>query len=256
MIQNSIRNMKHRATSPRVSALAFDSRYEVILARGAREIASAMELRHRVFSVELGASNRSGSNLEFDEFDFRCEQLIAVDQITGRTIGTYRLNSGLGSDSYYSYQEFEIEKLPQEILFNAVEIGRACIGSEHRNSKVLFLLWKALLAHLKSLGKRYFFGCSSIFSKDPEVGRSAYLKLQSGGHLHEQIQIAPRRNAINIHSSSSTREIDLPALFDMYLRIGAKVCGPPMIDHEFGTIDFFMLMDIENLSDRYRKMFA
>jgi putative hemolysin len=40
------------------------------------------------------------------------------------------------------------------------------------------------------------------------------------------------------------------------LRIGAKVCGPPMIDREFGTIDFFVVFDSERLNEKYRRMFS
>lgn len=238
-------------------ALSFDSRYVVRIARSAREIGRALQLRHRVFSVELGAGKQIETQMEFDEFDFRCEHLTAIDRWNDRTIGTYRMNTGgTEPESFYSFNEYFIEKLPKGILANGVEIGRACIDAEHRNSKVLFLLWKALFAHLKLTGKRYFFGCSSIFTNDVHVGRSAFWKLQRGGHLHDRIFIAPKRNAIDISAPLPDREFDLPALFDMYLRIGAKVCGPPMIDEEFGTIDFFMLMDIGDLSDRYRKLFA
>ena len=42
----------------------------------------------------------------------------------------------------------------------------------------------------------------------------------------------------------------------MYLRLGAKVCGPPMVDGDFGTIDFFVVFDVQTMSDRYRRMFA
>jgi putative hemolysin len=42
-------------------------------------------------------------------------------------------------------------------------------------------------------------------------------------------------------------EIAIPKLFKTYLRVGAKVCGAPAIDRQFGTIDFFVLMDIRNL---------
>jgi putative hemolysin len=41
----------------------------------------------------------------------------------------------------------------------------------------------------------------------------------------------------------------------MYLRIGTKVCGPPMIDDEFGTIDFFFVFDREAMTDKCRKTF-
>jgi putative hemolysin len=37
------------------------------------------------------------------------------------------------------------------------------------------------------------------------------------------------------------------------LRIGALVCGPPALDGEFGTADFFLLLDFGSLRDEYLK---
>jgi putative hemolysin len=36
-------------------------------------------------------------------------------------------------------------------------------------------------------------------------------------------------------------------LLRAYLVIGAKICGPPAIDREFGTIDFLTLLDLHML---------
>ena len=38
-----------------------------------------------------------------------------------------------------------------------------------------------------------------------------------------------------------------------YLRIGALVCGPPALDKEFGTSDFFLLLDFASLKGEYLK---
>jgi putative hemolysin len=38
-----------------------------------------------------------------------------------------------------------------------------------------------------------------------------------------------------------------PKLLRTYLSIGAKICGPPAIDREFGTIDFLTLLDLHAL---------
>jgi putative hemolysin len=36
-------------------------------------------------------------------------------------------------------------------------------------------------------------------------------------------------------------------LLRAYLAIGAKICGPPAIDRDFGTIDFLTLLGIRAL---------
>lgn len=237
-----------------------DSCYEVRLAENACEVASAMRLRHKVFNVEIGgrANPARESNLEFDAYDFKCRHLIVVSTKTNETVGTYRL-SGLDSvrdaKAFYSANEFSIGELPSDVLHDGIEIGRACVAKEHRNTKVLFLLWKGLLHHLQGAGKRYFFGCCSIFTQDEEIGAAAFRKLQLGGYLHDQFRVSPLKNSIELSDTVDT-DVKLPSLFNMYLRIGARVCGPPMIDREFGTIDFFVVFDVTKMNEKYRRMFA
>ena len=50
-------------------------------------------------------------------------------------------------------------------------------------------------------------------------------------------------------------KVELPKLFQTYLRIGAKVCSQPVADQEFGTIDFFVIFDSLKMNEKYRKMF-
>jgi putative hemolysin len=243
---------------PAPQYLAEDNRYAAFIARSKREIRSALRIRHEVFSVELGSDALNSNGLEYDAFDFRCSHLIVIEKATGRTVGTYRLNSfesARSREGFYSANEFDLSEITDGVLASSIEIGRACILADHRNTKVLFLLWKALANHLARSGKRYFFGCCSIFSTDPAVGISAYKQLKTGGHFHERLNVPPLQNAIDVTAPSGQAKVDLPSLFNMYLRIGAKVCGPPMIDHDFGTTDFFVMFDLRDMDAKYRKMF-
>lgn len=239
-----------------------DGKYQVRLARSSNEVESALALRYRVFNVEMGGGSTlpDGRQVEFDKFDFTCRHLIVIEKATGRTVGTYRISSiesAKKPSGFYSFGEFTVEDLPHEILVNGMEIGRACIAPDHRNTKVLFLLWKGLATYLQSAGKRYMFGCCSIFSTDPEAGRTAYHQLKASGNISDDISVQPRRNAVDL-SSQATRQGDnfeLPSLFNMYLRIGAKICSPPMIDRDFGSTDFFVVFDLADMNEKYRKMF-
>lgn len=234
----------------------------VRLAETRREIESSLRLRHDVFSIEMGGREEDarGNRLEFDAYDLRCRHLIVVSKETGETVGTYRLNSIETAHciyGFYSANEFTIEDLPGEVLQDGIEIGRACIAREHRNTKVLFLLWKALLAYLEQSGKRYFFGCCSIFTQDVSVGRKAYRQLIREGHVHEDLSVIPCHGGISLLDDDvDPANMELPALFNMYLRIGARVCGPPMVDREFGSIDFFVVFDVRNLTPKYQRMFG
>lgn len=240
-----------------------DKNYTVRLAETRLEVESALRLRYEVFTVELAGREAAAgeAHIEFDSYDLKCRHLIVVSNDTGETVGTYRLNSVATKHSpysFYSASEFTIEDLPREVLNSGIEIGRACIAREHRNTKVLFILWKALLAYLEQSRKRYFFGCCSMFTQDADVGRRAYKQLIAKGYLHRHFSVMPCRNGISFigNDRDDSGVVELPALFNMYLRIGARVCGPPTIDREFGTIDFFVVLDVNEVSEKYRRMFS
>lgn len=238
-------------------ALASDSRYVVRLAANAAEIAGALRLRHEVFNLELGVPSQHDEALEFDQFDLRCKHLIAVERSTGRIIGTYRVNTigpAEGIDKFYSYEEFALETIPESILRDSVETGRACVALDHRGSKALFLLWKGLAQHLLREGKRYIFGCCSVFTDDRKLGQSAFDQLVELGHVSLELAVTPRI-PIDVTGEHSAERVSLPPLFEMYLRLGAKVCGPPTYDDSFRSIDFLVVLDLESVAERHRRMF-
>lgn len=262
MLINSLaRPSAARSKRPIGANLASDGRYVVHIARNRREVESALRLRHRVFNVELGGRVEPDDSvrMEFDAFDLRCRHLIVVCQKTGETIGTYRLNTfdkRTGVEGFYSASEFTLQDLPTDVLENSIEIGRACIDIEHRNTSVLFLLWKALLRVLALSGKRYFFGCCSIFSTDESIGAVAYRHLCETDDLSDRFRVRPLKNAVDIALKPDASKVELPNLFKMYLRIGAEVCGPPIFDPDFGSIDFFVVFDVTRMSDKYRRLFG
>ena len=53
----------------------------------------------------------------------------------------------------------------------------------------------------------------------------------------------------------SSLGVELPRLFQIYLRYGAQVCGPPAIDRSFKTIDYLVLLDVERLDEQTRRMY-
>lgn len=235
-----------------------EGRYEAKIAETADEVKSALRLRFEVFNRQMGAEANLPSGLEFDQYDFRCKHLIVREKESGRTVGTYRMaeiDPSKGASAFYSHSEFSIEDLPEDVLQNGIEIGRACVALEHRNSKVLFLLWKGLARYLLHSRKRYFFGCCSIFSTDEVLGCNAYHKLLQQGSVDGSTAVKPRKNAIAIQQSAHLQPVKLPGLFEMYLRLGAKVCGPPIKDNDFGTIDFFVILDLDRVPKKYREMF-
>lgn len=237
--------------------LASDRRFDVLVASTREEIESALRLRFRVFSEELGSTQGNVLGLESDLHDNTSQHLLMIDRTTGQTVGTYRMKSMelAGSVSrFYSNDEFTLETLPVELLENGIEIGRACIAPEHRNSRAILLIWKALARYLSMSGKRYFFGCCSIFTREPADGEQALRQLQSEGFVHDRFRVQPRR-PIQPSGENGSDRLKLPGLFEMYLRIGSRVCGPPTYDEQFGTVDFFVIFDLPAMDPKYQRMF-
>jgi putative hemolysin len=244
-----------------------EGRYLARFAKTSQEIEAALLLRFEVFNLELGeglaASYVTGQDR--DEFDDSCHHLIVLDTHEERVVGTYRLQTGeiaSAGTGFYSRREFDLSLLPKGVLENSVELGRACIAKDHRNTHVLFLLWKGIAAYVAHNQKRYLFGCCSLTSQDPCEGSRVFDYLKANGHLHEQFSVSPEAGLECVCSATAGKsklpwlaegrssEVVLPKLFKIYLRFGAKVCGPPAIDREFKTIDFLVIFDVDGMDQR------
>lgn len=243
----------------------YEGRYEVRLARTTAELDALLRLRFEVFNLELGegldASYETGRDL--DEYDAVCHHLIVTDLARGEIVGTYRLQTSAMAAAhaygFYSATEFDLSGLPPAVIDNAVELGRACIAREHRNTQVLFLLWKGLALYVSSTRLRYFFGCCSLTSQDPREGRTVMAFLEARGHLHPELRVDPRPGFAcygdGLEPDPGFASVKLPKLFRIYLRQGAKVCGAPAIDRQFKTIDYLVLFDVEAMSTHQVRTF-
>jgi putative hemolysin len=239
-----------------------EGRYVVRFARTSEEVDAALKLRFEVFNLELGEGLDSSylSERDTDEFDSACHHLIVLDKDENTVVGTYRCQTGemAAAKGFYSAGEFDLSQLPSDVLMDAVELGRACVARSHRNTQVLFLLWKGLAAYVAYNRKRYLFGCCSLTSQDESEGKRVFETLKENGHLHPMLRARPLPGLEcypNDLVSDDAAEANIPKLFRIYLRFGAQVCGPPAIDRLFKTIDFLVLFDIQNMDEQWRRIF-
>jgi putative hemolysin len=54
---------------------------------------------------------------------------------------------------------------------------------------------------------------------------------------------------------SAPAPVQIPKLLKTYMAIGARICGRPAWDREFGTIDFLTLLDLRLISSAARNRF-
>jgi putative hemolysin len=246
--------------SPKVRLAYETDRYFVKTAEDANEIDEALKLRHRVFLQEL-QGKRKVFRIELDRLDLACDHLLIIDKETLRAVGTYRLLSSLYFDRFYSEGEFELDGV-KELPGTKLELGRACIDSDHRSGAVIQLLWRGITAYMKKTDTRWLMGCSSIQTLDPRVIHATAMTLREQGHADGSLGIYPKKGyrpdefGIDLTTAAggeSPRE--MPPLLLSYLKAGAKVGPTPAVDRDFQCIDFFTLLDREGLPPSYRRRY-
>jgi putative hemolysin len=252
-------------TGPRAQPAAgeaADGGISVSWARHLDEVRAAQRLRYEVFAGEMGARLSTPlAGHDIDLFDDFCEHLLVRDAATGRVIGTYRVLTPAQArrvGSTYSDTEFDLTRL-RDLRERMVELGRSCVHAAHRQGGVILALWGALASFMNRNRLDIMIGCASIpMWHNGVVGGDAAASIWrqlSATHLAPiQHQVLPRL-PLPVHRLDDTLDIEAPALIKGYLRLGAKVLGPPAWDPDFNTADLPMLMSIEYLPARYRKHF-
>ncbi|WP_263365334.1 GNAT family N-acetyltransferase [Edaphobacter bradus] len=232
--------------------------YVARLALTEAERSAAFRLRFIVFNLEMneGLESSFADGYDKDLYDEVCDHLIVEEKASGAIVGTYRLQMGdvAGRNfGYYSEQEFSFA--PYEAMRGQiVELGRACIHREHRSPEVLHLLWRGIARYSLANGGRYMMGCCSLNSLDAEVGHAVYASL--GNCLVDpELRTVPTPAFALPRREMKLAEQRAPKLLRAYLAIGAKICGEPAIDREFGTIDFLTLLDLQTLHPRVAQRF-
>ncbi len=235
--------------------------FSVSLAQNVADLEECQRLRFLVFNRELGeglaASECSG--LDRDRFDWVCDHLMVRDTSTGVLVGTYRMQTGYraqGNLGYYSEQLFDFAPF-EPIRGEMLELGRACVHSDYRNTTALAMLWKGIASYAALCNARYMIGCSSITSQNENEGAALFEELREKYLAPEGLRTEPKA-ACRCHPEEGSLHEPLPEpprLFRAYLDISARLCGPPAIDREFGTIDFLTLLDLQVIPQRLRTRF-
>jgi putative hemolysin len=179
------------------------------------------------------------------------------EHATQEVVGTYRLLSPGGAREagrLYSDAEFDLAHL-SGIRGELVEAGRSCVHPEHRSGAVIALLWSAIADYMVERGHRYLAGCASVSLADGGRAAAGIHARLAGTHAGPgEWRVFPRL-ALPLASLEADPQPKLPPLIKGYLRAGARVCGAPAWDPDFGTADFFMLLALDNLDARYAARF-
>lgn len=263
LLISSIKRRLHLRKNKPIHFTLEDKSYIIKLAENDKEVDAALRLRFEVFNLEMneGLESSYTTMRDEDKYDKQFDHLLIIDKASKKIIGTYRMQTyekaknGLG---FYSESEFKLEMLPKQIITNSVELGRACIDKNFRNTRVLFLLWRGIANYIHLSNKRYLFGCVSLTSQDTLEGLSLLKQLKDNNQVDTSFKMTaqPGYELTEIENLDKVAvPVDMPPLLGMYLRYGAKIIGDPAIDRDFKTIDYLILLDVGLFDEDTFKLF-
>jgi putative hemolysin len=245
-------------------------RYTLLLSTDPALIDAAQRLRHDVFTSEpgfrvSGASPGFEAGRDADRFDEHCDHLLVREDNSGELVGCYRMlppPGAIAAGGLYTATEFNVEGL-DTLRPSLVEMGRAVVRDDHRNGGVVLLMWAGILAYLDRCGYDYVTGCVSVPVQGPE-GEEPGSQIRGVRDFARRRHAAPSEYTVypyrpvtvdgrGLDDIDPPSRVGVPPLMRGYLRLGAKVCGEPAHDPDFGVGDFPALLDKRQADVRYLK---
>lgn len=237
---------------------------DVRLAEDEAEIRAAQELRYRVFYDELGAKSAfaAADRRDVDRFDAVCDHLVVIDRQASAIVGTYRLlrqDAARRAGGFYSGDEFEVAALvarhPDKRF---LELGRSCVLPQYRSKRTIELLWQGIWSYLTRHGMDVMTGCASFQGTNPADHAQALTFLARHCRVKPEWEVRAvdgRHRPMDLLGpdalDTKAAMAALPPLIKGYLRVGARVGDGCVVDHDFGTVDVFLVMPVKEIAARY-----
>ncbi|MDR6882277.1 putative hemolysin [Bacillus sp. 3255] len=250
---------------PLLNTAPHQARLTVSLAGSAHEVEQAMRLRYQVFVEEeknMRMLNEDG--LEQDAYDPYCDHLIVKDAETDQVVGTYRLLPGeraLDGIGFYSETEFNLAAFA-EYKRQTLELGRSCIDPAYRGGKAIQLLWEGIAGYMTERNYSYLIGCGSVHMSSLEDLNEIYTMLVHKQVITDRFGIEPLathriQGLAMLDAISNEKDIfrKLPPLMKGYQWLGAEIGGEPAYDEVFETVDFFIILQKDRVTRRYKRHF-
>jgi putative hemolysin len=232
---------------------------EASFTRHKKDILVAQKMRYQIFTEEYGAKIRSIRGIDKDRFDKHCLHLVVKDTFSGEIIGYTRILTSSAArltGGFYSESEFNLNALNLS-EGRTIEIGRTCIDARYRNGATIGVLWSAIGQYIRDNHVRFLIGCASISMADGGVATKAIMeKVRLKHFTDESLRVSPHKS-FTVCKIPATKDsnVRLPPLLKAYLSMGAKVAGEPCWDTDFNVADVFILLDMDTVSERYKKHF-
>ena len=214
---------------------------------------------------ELVLLHRDSSEISFEQSftdeDRYCDNLIVVDMDNGAVVGSYRFitkDTLKHIDGFYSEWGFNVEDIKNQ-PFNVMELGKAAVHKDYRNSIVVRLMFQGALRFALEHNIRMMFGIITL----PEMEEDDMLNLMSyliHNYPSKDPTLQPHALEPSIAMDTLAYEqVDVlkakrqvPPILKAYLSMGcmfAKSACPrnKLLHHA----DMLIMLDLENVNRHY-----
>jgi putative hemolysin len=228
------------------------------LASTRADVLASQRLRYRVFAEEMGARLPTADlGIDADGYDAHCRHLLVREADTAEVVASTRIlvsDDAPAAGGFYSQSEFDLgalENLPGRVM----EVGRTCVRADYRTGWAINALWTGLARFMTRERFNFMMGCASIpFVPGDGPAHALLDQLYADHPAPPHYRVHPRRPVAAVpHRAASPAP--LPPLLKAYLRLGARICGEACWDPDFGVADVFILLDVAEVPDRYRRHF-
>ncbi|UUZ97197.1 GNAT family N-acetyltransferase [Paenibacillus sp. P25] len=235
------------------------------LAENERDLEQVFRLRYEVFvEEERNLQLLSAEGLEQDAYDAYCDHLIVKDLETDLVVGTYRLLPGeraVREIGFYSETEFDLGGFAA-YKRETLELGRSCVAQAYRGGKAIQMLWEGIAAYITEHHYHYLIGCASVHMHSVEELNLIYTMLRQKQVITDRFGVRPLeshriKGLQKVETDLSEKDIfrRLPPLMKGYQWLGAEIGGDPAYDALFDTVDFFIILEKDRVTRRYKKHF-
>lgn len=229
------------------------------LASSAADVLASQRLRYRVFAEEMGARLPTAElGIDADDYDAFCRHLLVRETDTGDVVASTRIlvsDDAPAAGGFYSQSEFDLgalENLPGRVM----EVGRTCVRADYRTGWAINALWTGMARFMTRERFDFMMGCASIpFAPGDVTGHALLNELYANHPAPAQYRVRPQRPIPPMMHGRAVAPAPLPPLLKAYLRLGARICGEACWDPDFGVADVFILLDVKEVPDRYRRHF-
>lgn len=218
------------------------------------------KLRYFDLILNYNENQINEEEVDKDEYDEVCDHLIAVDTITGKVVGTYRLikRSHLKNiKTFLTETEFDLTNIKEcEIL----EVGRAVVKEEYRDGITISLLWKGVIRYAVMEHIDYMIGTASFHGVNPKEYEDTLSYLYYNHLSSEEIRCYAMKDSYSPLNLKEDYDLEvakkmMPPLVKGYLRLGATIGDGAYLDIPFNSLDVLIVLKISEINPRYLKRY-